>query len=646
MRITEPWEPMTLSPGLRFSFLGPLLDRKVEPMDPNSTAVPNSGTDSKRNCEDFDLYFLHVSLLPAVLIILLLSLVERRKRVFALERRFMPPCLSGRFGVVVPVDFLSTLENRWSYAFAFGAVAQHMVNLIINIDSDPLLVKLPPSLKVFMYMVAAVKVGVACMPLFACFSTPHNLLGGVLGLLYSLYWFSLEVYELYWCGDSNVSKGGLRDYLLVDEWLLDVPHLLCFGFLVCRFGFLIVEDILIRLKKHSKQEEVKKEQYKYVQRLLQRPADRSVEKSWFQKNVYEWDPYFKFPSRIISTVVLCFFCLYLVVLIEQVIAWFAIRMLNYLGKEFLTAFLNLHVHFNYFKYTWYVSSACASFSAVVHIGSVLVYYRRHIKSMWAGEKIYLPRNYKPCPTVSLGGVLKYPGYQIAFTVWGYLLVHLAMFVCGLVFVYTVISPIRTHNFQHWLNNLIIVLANFFVLLAVMGLQRVFLHMFFLQDKNSPTDEDKPLALNNRKVFHNVNYFLFFFNMILGLMSCVMRLMKSVAVGLVLLPRIERAIMPQGFEKLDKSYCTWLGMILTDHHHSNPVLVCFCHLLLEHTAQRVGVYERLHQELEPPAKERARARWLLMYTLVRNPKLILLRKQAEQNKADTEFAFAWAVSHTS
>lgn len=40
-------------------------------------------------------------------------------------------------------------------------------------------------------------------------------------------------------------------------------------------------------------------------------------------------------------------------------------------------------------------------------------------------------------------------------------------------------------------------ANFFVLLAVMGLQRMCLHMFFLQDKNSPTDEDKPLALNNR-----------------------------------------------------------------------------------------------------------------------------------------------------
>ncbi|KAF4071709.1 hypothetical protein AMELA_G00276480 [Ameiurus melas] len=619
-------------------------DRRAELMAPDSTNFSSSMTDSGSHCKDFDQYFLHVSLLPAVFIILLLSLVERRKKIFAFERRFMPPCLSGRFGVVVPVDFLSTLENRWSYAFAFGAVAHHMVNLIID-GSSPLPFTLPPPLKIFMYMVAAVKVGVACIPLFACFSTPHHLLGGVLGLLYSLYWFSLEVYELRWCSDSSVSKGSLRDYLLAKEWLLDVPHLACFGFLVCRFGFLIVEDILIRLKKRIKQEEVNKAQYKYVQRLLQRPADRSVEKSWFQKNVYEWDPYFQFPTRIISTVVLCFFCLYLVMLIEQVASSFTIDLLHEV-QDFTFLNQTLSKHLNYFKYTWYVSSACASFSSVVHISSVLVYYRRHIKSMWAGEKIYLPRNYKPSPTVSLGGSLKYPGYQIAFTVWGYLLVHFAMFVGGLVFVYTVISPIELFGFQRWLNDLFIVLANFLVVLAVMALQRMFLHMFFLQDKNSPTDEDKPLALNNRKAFHNVNYFLFFFNTILGLMSCVMRLLKSAGVGLMLLPRIERAIMPQGFENFDKSYCTWLGMIITDHHHSNPVLVCFCHLLIKHTPWRVGVYESLHQESEFPAKERARARWLLMYTLVRNPKLILLRKQAKQNRKDTEFAFAWAVSHTS
>ncbi|KAK3523093.1 hypothetical protein QTP86_014210 [Hemibagrus guttatus] len=624
-------------------------DSNTNLMEPDSTDSSSSnGTDLKQECENYDQYFLGVSLLPAVLIVLLLSFIQQREKIYSFERRFL--CLRGRFGVVVPVDFSSTLENRWSYAFAFGAVTHHMVNLIIGI-SNPLPFTLPPYLKVFVYMAAALKVGVACMPLFSCLSTPHQLLGGVLGLLYSLFWFTMSMYELVWCNDSTVDKGGLRDYLLAHEWLLDLPHLLCLGFLVCRFGFQTVKDILIRLKKHNKQEEVQKEQYKYVQRLLKRPAERSVEKSWFQRKVYEWDPYFKFPNRIIATVVLCFFSLYLMVLIEQVSISFSFSLLDK-GNEFFSLLFDqsdFSNHLNYFKYTWYVSSACATFLSVIHISRVLVCYRKHIKSMWAGKKIYLPRKYKPNPTASLGGLLKYPGYQIAFTLWGYLIAHLAMFVGGLVFVYMVISPIRTYGFLHWLTDLIIVLyvaANFFVVLAVMALQRMFLHMFFLQDKISSTDKDKPLALNNRKVFHNVNYFLFFFNVILGLMSCMMRLLKSSAVGLMLLSCIERAIMPQGFEILDKSYCTWLGMIITDHHHSNPVLLSFCHLMLHHTPRRVRAEEPPLLKSERPGRERALTRWFLMYTLVRNPKLILMRKQAVQSKTDTEFAFAWASQNVS
>jgi hypothetical protein len=39
---------------------------------------------------------------------------------------------------------------------------------------------------------------------------------------------------------------------------------------------------------------------------------REREKSWFQTQVYEWDPCFQFPSRMIGTIVLAFICLYLV----------------------------------------------------------------------------------------------------------------------------------------------------------------------------------------------------------------------------------------------------------------------------------------------------------------------------------------------
>ncbi|XP_046698457.1 stimulated by retinoic acid gene 6 protein-like isoform X1 [Silurus meridionalis] len=275
----------------------------------------------------------------------------------------------------------------------------------------------------------------------------------------------------------------------------------------------------------------------------------------------------------------------------------------------------------------------------------MVFYRKHIKSMWAGNKIYLPRKYQPSPTGCLGGLLKYPGYQIAFTLWGYLIVHLAMFGAGLVFVYMVISPIQAYGFLHWLNETVVILANFLVVMAVMELQRVLIHFFFLQDKNTPTDKDKPLALNNRRAFHNLNYFLFFFNVMLGVMSCIKRLLYSTAIGLMLLPRIERAIMPQGYEKLDSSYCTWVGMIIADHHHSNPVLVCFCHLLLKHKPDCIQPEQELHLKSEARVKERVRIRWNLMYTLVRNPKLILMRKQDRQKAKDLEYTFAWAVSNS-
>lgn len=126
------------------------------------------------------------------------------------------------------------------------------------------------------------------------------------------------------------------------------------------------------------------------------------------------------------------------------------------------------------------------------------------------------------------------------------------------------------------------------------------------------------------------------------------------------------------------------MIMADHHHTNPVLLCFCHLLSKHTSESLqnGEYSRLNagnkrdeclarqHELkcfqpclliwspskaiytflflfcspEPLAKNRVHTRWLLMYTLVRNPKLILLRKK-RGHKNDNELAFAWAIANT-
>ncbi|KAM9450204.1 stimulated by retinoic acid gene 6 protein-like isoform 2-T2 [Clarias gariepinus] len=578
----------------------------------------------------------------SLFILVLLSFLERRRKVYDCERRF--PCLAGRFSFTVPLDFTGKMRNRWSYVFAFGAVARFVISLILN-DAKDDSVPYPTAL---VLVKDALLVSMVCMPFFTCLSTPHRLLGGVLGLLYSLSWFVAQMWFLIVCKGTVPKDNSDGEYSIRIELLLNIPPILFLGFLVCRFGSITVRGILNRLRNYSKQEELKKHEYKYVQCLLRRPAGVPVEKSWFQRNVYEWDPYFRFPNRIIATIMLSFYGLYITVTGEQTPYWSFVSNVTMFWEEYLKQIWDeksFQKHLNYVTYSWYISSACAALTCVIHISEVLVCYRKHIKSLRVGERKFLPKTYKLEPTHGVVGLLKYPGYQIAFSVWGYVILRSVMFVLSLIFVYLVISPIREDGFLDWLKLFAKTMGSVCFLLALVWLQRVLGYFFFLQDKISPTDEGKPLALDNRKVFHNFNYFFFFINVILGFMSCLLRVIKSTSMGLMLLTRINRTIMPEGFEKLDKSYCMWVGMIMVDHHHTNPVLVCFCHLLLKHTLESLQNSEYSRLNPEPLAKNRVRIRWLVMYTLLRNPKLIFLRKKHKQNKhKEAERAFTWAVSN--
>ncbi|KAF7686646.1 stimulated by retinoic acid gene 6 protein-like [Silurus meridionalis] len=600
---------------------------------------PTNKTHFWQSCTWYNEMSIPLSLLPSVCIIVLLSCVERRRKLYDWERRI--PCLSGRMGFIVPLDFTGKMQNRWSYAFAFGAVTPFALNLIIVSKTH---LNLPPYLKMLEVLIMLLIVSITCMPLFACLSTPQRLLGGVLGLLFSFSWFILQLWFFISC---SVPAFDSTDYSEDEPWdnrrvlVYQVPQILCLGFLVCRFGSIIVKGVQKRLRNHTQEDEVKKHEYKHVQCLLTKPAERSVQKSWFQRKVYEWDPYFKFPNRIIATVVLSVYGVYMILTIEQIIFWWL--------SAFVEAFalrMSFNIHLNYILCSWYISAACATISSFFHISQVLLSYRKHMKLLRAGKKLFLPKKYKLNPAQGVMGLLKYPGYQIAFSLWGYVIVHMAMFMIVLMFVYLVILPIQENSFLEWLSWMAISLSNIFILLALMGLQRLLGHFFFMQDKQSENDEVKPLALNNRKAFHNFNYFFFFINMMMGMMSCVLRIIKSAVVGLMLVSRIERTIMPEGFESLDLSYCMWVGMIMADHYHTNPVLVCFCHLLLKHTSKslRDGQYTRLNSEHQ--VKDRVHIRWHVVYTLLRNPKLILLRKKHKQaNDKEAELAYAWAITNT-
>ncbi len=69
----------------------------------------------------------------------------------------------------------------------------------------------------------------------------------------------------------------------------------------------------------------------------------------------------------------------------------------------------------------------------------------------------------------------------------------------------------------------------------------------------------------RRVYHVVDFVLFFFNVLLGLVSCLKRIIFSVIFGTMLLSRLDRPLLMEGFVTFDAGNITlgtghylWLG----------------------------------------------------------------------------------------
>ena len=59
----------------------------------------------------------------------------------------------------------------------------------------------------------------------------------------------------------------------------------------------------------------------------------------------------------------------------------------------------------------------------------------------------------------------------------------------------------------------------------------------------------------RRLFSIMSYFFFFYNVIVGLFACVMRILKGMILGTVFLSRIDRTSLMQGFQTLDQGTYT-------------------------------------------------------------------------------------------
>ncbi|XP_048852497.1 STRA6-like isoform X3 [Brienomyrus brachyistius] len=578
----------------------------------------DNGTLGNKTCDNgISMHlFLHCSLVPAFFIFAVLSYLQRRVNHLAIDEKIS--ILKGRFGIVVPLDFIGSLSNRWSYGFAFGAVS---TSIMLLFSREYLPFNVPTWAR-----------GLSCR---------H----GTQSAVQLVTWVFAVV------------LGSFQKPIL--QW----PSIFCLTFLLGRFVHMLVKAIRIRMGLDDREETeqlFQTYQAKYVQTLLQRPPQREIKKNWIQRNIYDWDPYFRFPNRMIGTSIISLIGLYMITLADHSLSSYVFDELDKLRDslaELVSSCSQLEnqfaalspqlVEFSHVaRKTWFVTTFFAAMTSVTYIFHILSCYRKHLKRLWAGQKGFLPeRFHSPSSAISVAAITRYSGWQIAFTLWGYIIVHFVQFLFALLFVYGVVLPIQHGHGLKVLINFGIVLGAIVLIIGLVIIQIILVQIFFLQDKISPTDSQKPLAINNRKGFHNFSYFFFFYNVIMGLSNCVARLLMSTIVGTWLVSRIDRTVMPRGYEALDPGYNTWIGMIFADHYHSNPVMICFCHLLL---AERLEKQKRALSPYPPfnnsvfESSSRARRRWLLLYTLVKNPKLILHRKHQLSSCQDT-VARAWMLA---
>ncbi|XP_046527979.1 stimulated by retinoic acid gene 6 protein-like [Equus quagga] len=247
--------------------------------------------------------FLHYSLIPSLFIILVLSFLQRREQ----HRQRGDTCylLGNHFGIIIPLDFMGTFRNRWSYGMAFGATA-NKVMFLFSEGYQPL--QVPQWAQAFVLLIGGIEVGLSHFPFFACLSSEFQLVSSILGFSYSLIWFAVTVHHITQCPHGQFVG---RYETIMFYW----PSLLCLAFLLGRFLHMFVKSLRVYLGWELPTEEkplLEVHQAKHVKKLLRKSPRQEKKKSWFQTRIYEWDPCFHFPSRMIGTTVLAFICLYLV----------------------------------------------------------------------------------------------------------------------------------------------------------------------------------------------------------------------------------------------------------------------------------------------------------------------------------------------
>ncbi|KAK6962724.1 stimulated by retinoic acid 6 protein isoform X1 [Biomphalaria glabrata] len=631
-------------------------------------AKNDNSTDDEPMCvSEINHYkFYQFSLIPAFLLTLLFAASKKR-------RQKLLSVLDGRPGLIYPMDTL-TRSSRISYCCAFGATA-FLVYVILLEHRFAIQYDGPIALKSLIAVLSMFVYGMVFFPVFASLALA-TALSYLLGSLYTWMFLVVDVYKLTECSFTVEARAIL--------FVRAIPSLLCLGYLsismpirfvlACwnRRFFLSSED---ETPPFESLDDIKESfQGKHVRKLLRKPEVKAkkvgavnIIKSVFSNKVYELLYHrkrgFRYPSRLISVMFIagCVIYVLTVELLVQVIQYidlaetFIETQLQALGfddededypvdPDQIPPSLQIGLLIAQVLYGSLIATAItAGLTTFINILHMLSSFRSNLLALYRGDYSNIPSPSSKSATSLCLGSLKYAGFQVAYIVWAFIISSIIIFLFCIILSFIIL--ILLEGYTDWLVNKVLqIWPSVLVAVALMIIQKLLATFLFLQDRG------QHLRLDNRRFFFIFTYFMFFYNIFLGLISCLMRIIKAMVVGTLFLARLDNSTLPRKFEFLDPGFAAYQGYIHMEAAHTHPVVLVFLRLLVSLSKSRKldtsdcvkidmsnndvatnGNPEsmvKLNQkdtEKCRPVNLAARSNWLVTYTLLHNPQVRLYRK---------------------
>lgn len=144
------------------------------------------------------------------------------------------------------------------------------------------------------------------------------------------------------------------------------------------------------------------------------------------------------------------------------------------------------------------------------------------------------------------------------------------------------------------------------------------------------EESYLFTLENRHAYFLFIYFNFFFDCFLGIISCVLRLVKSAIALIVYMPRLDYSIFGRSLENIDNGYTAYTSYLYVEAMHTHPILITFTQMIYmsildKRRREKHFLLIDEKQILEQNKRKALRFRWFLLITLMNNLSLISTRR---------------------